>query len=173
MANLLGTAQTSAARLGFDTTARLDATTAGLFRQSGFSFCLRYISRKDFVGTATGGSGSLSRAEVEAILSAGLALMPVQYGAKGLAPTAELGTQVGTHAAANASALGFAPSCSLWCDVESVAEDASTEQVVAYCDAWCEAVVRRGPREVCRRSPRRGLIVSRLRQISRSPRRLL
>ena len=145
MAELLpGSVETSAARLGFDTTTRLSSTTASQFRESGFTFCIRYISRDDFVSTEVGGHGSLTRAEAEDILGAGLALMPVQYGQKGLVPTAALGTTVGTHAGSNATALGFPPGCSVWCDVESVAEDTTTEAVVEYCNAWSAAVSTAG-----------------------------
>ena len=45
MSVLTGTVQSASSGLvGFDTDTKLDLTTAKLFRQSGYYFCLRYIS---------------------------------------------------------------------------------------------------------------------------------
>lgn len=141
---LPGQVVTSAARLGFDTVTRLDFTTASMFFASGFRFCVRYISRDNLVSTQTGGSGSMSRAEAKAILGAGLALMPVQFAKRALEPTTSLGQRVGANAAQNAVNLGFPPACSVWCDLEAISSNSTTDDVIAYCNAWYAEVASAG-----------------------------
>ncbi len=136
---LPGTVQKSAARLGFDTVWRL-TSLAPVFYHSGFRFCVRYISRADFVSEETEGAGSLSAAEAKAILGAGLALMPVQYAKLGYQPSAAGGAQLGANAAKNATKLGIPEGCTVWCDAEAFAADASTNDAVAFVNAWHEAV---------------------------------
>jgi hypothetical protein len=137
---LTGTVQSApSGRVGFDTDTKLDLSTAKLFRQSGYDFCLRYIS--------LGGENSydLDTAEAEAILDAGLALMPVQHVRyAGWMPDAELGTQTGQNAADDATHVGFPPNVNVWLDLEGINPNATTEAVIAYCNSWYDAVAQAG-----------------------------
>ncbi|EDM74385.1 hypothetical protein PPSIR1_29755 [Plesiocystis pacifica SIR-1] len=145
MTDLLpGIVQKSGSQIGFDTTTRLDQAKAAEFASDGFTFCVRYISRDDHVETATTGSGSMSRAEAEAILAGGLALMPVQFAQKNFAPTRDQGTTLGTNAAKNAAALGFPEGVNVWCDVEAIDSSSTTQEVVDYANAWASAVSSAG-----------------------------
>jgi hypothetical protein len=59
---------------GFDTNSVLNRGICEVAKARGFEFCIRYVSRQDVQPT-----GDLSEAEANVILSAGLALMPVQH----------------------------------------------------------------------------------------------
>src|SRR5215471_4332572 len=88
---------------GFDTDTKLTNLSARNLKQAGFSFCIRYISR-----AATEADFDLTTSEAEAILGAGLALMPVQHVARaGWLPSADLGTTNGKNAAAHTQSVGF------------------------------------------------------------------
>jgi hypothetical protein len=137
---LPGSVESSRAVLGFDCLTRLDAATCALFFSSGYRFAVRYLSRSHFVPDDTDGAGSMSRAEAETILGSGLALMPVQKAKRNMQASAIYGRAVGVAAAANASDLGFPPGVTVWCDVEAVALTESTEDVIAYCNAWWSEV---------------------------------
>lgn len=126
--------------LGFDTTTRLSATDAVAFRQRGFSFCVRYLSR-----TMPPAEGDLSHAEARSILAGGLALMAVQHvmrpgwtahGARGLA--------YGVAAVAHAQAVGLPRGVTLWLDLEGVRRDVPREDVIDYCNYWFDAVATAG-----------------------------
>jgi len=76
----------SAGETGFDTDDTLDLAKAKLFYQSGYRFCLRYLSLSQET------TKDLNQKEAKAILDAGLALMPVQHVLyKGWTPSATLG----------------------------------------------------------------------------------
>lgn len=125
---------------GFDCDSVVGLEAAQRLRASGFSFCIRYISR---------GSGQeigdLSRIEAAQILEAGLALMAVQHVApSGWVPTAELGTVTGRNAAGNADEIGLLPGMSLWVDLEEILNSTPAEDVIAYCNAWADAVTTAG-----------------------------
>lgn len=120
--------------LGFDINAVLTPSAAAEFFDEGYRFCLRYLSRGAERDT------DLSYGEACDILSAGLALMPVQHVAQSpWLPTAELGQEYGSEAAVNAGNVGFPAGVNVWCDLEGC-PDASQENVVAYCKAWWSAV---------------------------------
>src|SRR5690242_13720328 len=101
---------------GFDANTILTAQTASRLRQAGFVFCIRYLSRAE--GQQ---SGDLSAIEAERILDAGLALMAIQHveGA-GWTPSAELGTNYGLAAAANAHEVGLPGGVNVWLDLEGI-----------------------------------------------------
>jgi hypothetical protein len=140
MAALAGTVQSASSGLvGFDTDTKLDLTTAKLFRQSGYSFCLRYISLDNE------NSADLDHDEAQAILEAGLALMPVQHVRyAGWTPTASSGTETGKTAADNAIHVGFPSKVNVWLDLEGINPNATADAVVAYCNSWYEAVAQVG-----------------------------
>jgi hypothetical protein len=122
---------------GFDANSRIvSVAVAQAFKQSGFSFCLRYLSH-----TAQQGSGDLSTAEAIHILQGGLPLMPVQHvRLSGWSPSQSLGTQDGQFAAQHANAIGFPSGVNVWCDLEGVANNVGAQDVISYCNAWFDAV---------------------------------
>jgi hypothetical protein len=140
MAALAGMVQSAPSGLvGFDTDTKLDLTTAKLFRQSGYYFCLRYIS----LGSEN--SADLDSDEAQAILNAGLALMPVQHVRyAGWVPDESLGAQTGQTAADNAIHVGFPSKVNVWLDLEGISPDATAANVVAYCNRWYDAVAQVG-----------------------------
>lgn len=120
---------------GFDTNTVLSLSTAQQFVNDGYAFCARYLSRN-----SSQGSGDLSAAEATNILNAGLSLIAVQHvAAEGWVPTAALGTQYGTNAAANAASVGLPKGMNIWCDLEGVAAGTSAQTVIDYCQAWYAA----------------------------------
>ncbi len=128
---------------GFDTNTILSAATALQFKQGGYDFCVRYLSR----GTSQG-SNDLSNAEALNILNAGLALMAVQHVAAnyppGWTPNAALGTTYGANAANNARSVGLPAGINIWCDLEGVVPTTPAADIIAYCQAWYTAVNNAG-----------------------------
>lgn len=133
-------ASASAGSIGFDTDTALPSDTASLFADDGFVFCVRYLSL-----STPQDDGDLSYLEATAILDAGLALMPVQHVLEpGWMPTASLGDLQGAAAAANAREVGFPGGVNVWLDLEGVGIDASSDDVIAYCNAWFDQVTAAG-----------------------------
>jgi hypothetical protein len=125
---------------GFDTNTVLTQDTADAFRQQGFQFCLRYLSR-----STPGAGGDLSRTEAEAILAGGLALMAVQHVLKrGWVPSQSLGEQYGAAAVSNGQAAGLPPGITLWLDLEGIRSGVQDQDVIAYCNSWFDAVAAVG-----------------------------
>ena len=88
---------------GFDTNSVLNRRICEVAKARGFEFCIRYLSRQDVQPT-----GDLSEAEANVILSAGLALMPVQHVApQNWSPSQALGIRNGKNAAKLARQIGF------------------------------------------------------------------
>jgi len=120
---------------GFDSDTVISATIAQQFYNCGYKFCVRYVS----IGQES--TGDLTTEEATDILNSGLALMPVQHvRSPGWSPSESLGQQDGQNAAANAEAVGFPAGVNLWCDLEGVGDGVSTQDVIAYCQAWYGAV---------------------------------
>lgn len=140
MATLTGVVQSApSGRVGFDTDTKLDLATAKLFRQSGYDFCLRYLSLDNE------SSYDLDYDEAQAILNAGLALMPVQHVRyAGWMPDAALGTQTGKTAANNAVQVGCPIKVNVWLDLEGISASAMAADVIAYCNSWFDAVAEVG-----------------------------
>ena len=129
----------TAGACGFDADSVITAELAQQFFALGYRFCVRYVSR------SPESSSDLSSQEASAILGSGLALMPVQHvRAPGWSPTVDLGQQDGTEAAANAATVGFPPGVNVWCDLEGVAAGTEAAVVIAYCQAWFDAVTGAG-----------------------------
>ncbi len=121
---------------GFDTDTVVTAAVALEFYNSGYIFCIRYLS----LGSGQA-SGDLSTTEANHILSAGLGLMAVQHvRSSGWSPTGALGTTDGTNAGSNASAVGFPSGVNIWCDLEGVLAGTTAANVIAYCNNWYTAV---------------------------------
>ena len=101
---------------GIDTSGVLNEEHCQVAKSRGFSFCIRYVSR-----TAGQSASDLSEAEARTILSAGLALMPVQHVAReGWSPTKQLGTTFGKNAAAHVFHIGFPQGVNVWLDLEGI-----------------------------------------------------
>jgi hypothetical protein len=121
---------------GFDTDTVVTTATAHALYATGFRFGIRYISR-----TVPQHTGDLSTSEAMTILSAGLALMPVQHcDRQGWSPSAILGTAYGIGAAGNAAEIGFPVGVNIWLDLEGPLISAAPEQVIAFVNAWSDAV---------------------------------
>ncbi|MDJ0903678.1 MAG: DUF1906 domain-containing protein [Xenococcus sp. MO_188.B8] len=126
--------------LGFDTNTPLNYDTAKSFYNEGYRFAIRYVSRK-----GSEDPGDITYEEANAILEAGLALMPVQHVlSPGWHPSGELGTKYGNDAAINADHIGFPPRVNVWCDLEGVAEGTHAQSVIDYCNNWYDAVAKYG-----------------------------
>ncbi len=138
---LPGTVQTAAPGLrGFDTDTSLRAAVAHQLVAQGYHFCVRYLS----LGCPQD-PGDLSHGEALDILQAGLALMAVQHVRyPGWTPSAALGTADGTHAATNAQSIGLPHGVNLWCDLEGVDAATPVQDILAYGNAWYQAVTTAG-----------------------------
>jgi hypothetical protein len=125
---------------GFDCDTPISAALAQEFYALGYKFCLRYLSLEDQQS-----SGDLSQQEAIDILTSGLALMPVQHvREQGWSPNGSLGQKDGQNAAANAQSVGFPAGVTVWCDLEGVSSSAQQDDVIEYCQAWCQAVETAG-----------------------------
>jgi hypothetical protein len=125
---------------GFDANTPITTAKAAALKQAGFAFAVRYLSRK-----ATPPAGDLSKAEVEAILESGLALMAVQHvAAPGWTPSAALGTDYGANAAAHARAVSLPKGTAIFLDLEEVNANAAPAEIIAYCNAWYDLVLAAG-----------------------------
>jgi hypothetical protein len=125
--------------LGFDVNTILNLELAKKFYQTGYRFCLRYISRSPEPAY------DLNPAEAEDILNSGLALMPVQHVRAGYwVANGQLGTQDGTMAGKNASFVGFPSGVNVWCDLEAVDPKVPASDVIDYCNNWADAVSAAG-----------------------------
>lgn len=135
--NLPGTVQpASSGMLGFDADSVISQSAAQEFFSQNYSFCARYLS----LGAGQD-PGDLSSQEAQYILGSGLALMAIQHAPDpGWSPTYCLGLEYGLNAATNAKSLGFPPGVNVWCDLEQVSDSASSQDVIAYCNAWYTAV---------------------------------
>jgi len=87
---------------GFDANTPISASAAQGFYQKGYRFCIRYVGRTQMA------SYDLTAAEAATILQSGLAMMVVQHVLNpGWSPTAALGDEYGTNAAAFTRQIGF------------------------------------------------------------------
>jgi len=132
---LPGEIGTPATVLGFDTNTPLTAEQAKRFYDDGYRFCLRYVGRTEMKAI------DLSSEEAANILSAGLALMPVQHVLESpWVPTAALGAEYGGNAALFTSEIGFPKGVNIWCDLEGVERGAEASIVIEYCNNWYDEV---------------------------------
>lgn len=120
---------------GFDANARIGPKAAAAFRAAGYLFAVRYVRR------AAAHDYDLSAAEAGTIIGAGLGLMVVQHvAAPGWRASRDLGEKYGAIAAHETSLVGVPPMVHVWCDLEGVATDCPPDDVIAFCDAWYDAV---------------------------------
>ena len=121
--------------IGFDTDTKI-TEAANEFALQGFHFVLRYLSLREKET-----QGDLTKEEVDAILEAGLSLMPVQHVREPWwIPTEALGLRDGKEARIQAFLCGFLPHCTVWLDLEGVDQKVLKEDVVAYTVAWAKSV---------------------------------
>ena len=126
--------------LGFDADSVISQATAQQFASQGYKCCIRYLSLSE--GEAP---GDLTYQEALGILQGGLALMPVQHvSAPGWTPSAQLGTSYGDSAANNAISVGFPTKVNVWLDLEGINSSTPAQDVIAYCNAWYNAVAGAG-----------------------------
>lgn len=136
---LPGTVQKATPDLkGFDMDSPLSSSQAVDMKNAGYFFCARYVPRDEGDNNST----DLTNAEAVDILNAGLALIAIQHvPSPGWSPGSSLGTQYGTYAGNYAlNTVGLPPGVNLWCDLEGVAEGTPAIAVIAYCQAWYNAV---------------------------------
>lgn len=125
--------------LGFDANTPISASAAQAFLAKGYRYAIRYVGRRQMK------PHDLSSGEAKTILQAGLALMPVQHvELPGWSPTAALGTEYGINAGRFTKQLGFPSGVCVWLDLEEVSDDSTAADVIAYCNAWYDAVTTAG-----------------------------
>lgn len=125
---------------GIDCNSALTVSTAQAVYDHGYEFVIRYIPR------VTARDNDLTAEEGKAIRAAKLGLMIVQHVESEVSwvPTAAKGGIYGTTAAKVCTSLGVATGTSVWLDLEGVALGVSADVVVAYCNAWYDAVSAAG-----------------------------
>jgi Domain of unknown function (DUF1906) len=129
---------------GFDTDVALSLALAKKFKDDGYVFCARYLSRLSTDDEVA--NGDLTRPEAENILNAGLGLMVVQHvGRTGWIPSPAKGTILGNHAANNAIFAGLPAGINVWLDLEDAYtgfKDAGLAEsdVITFCNNWFKQV---------------------------------
>ena len=127
---------------GFDTTSHVSKAQAAAMKDDGYQFCVRYLSlgeqEKD---------EDLSFDEAQNILDGGLALMACQHVPfPGWIPTRHEGRARGENARKHAKACGFPPGVNIWLDLEGInqSQQNNDSEIIAYCNAWFDAVAQFG-----------------------------
>jgi hypothetical protein len=134
------TVKQATAGAGFDCNTPLNGAQAATFKAQGMEFVVRYVPR-----TPALIPGNLTAAEIEIILSAGMALMAVQHvSPDNWMPTAAIGLQYGQYAGAYAKAIGLAAGVNIFLDLEMVSTTATAAATIAYCHAWFNEVQAAG-----------------------------
>lgn len=138
---------------GADTVQALTLETAVALRMSGVSWVARYIARDgrqltepDRHGGDFRGCWSLSRQELAAILSAGLAVVPIQWGPWGGSTlSGPNGRRLGEAAVEQATWLGLPTGVHLWCDLEGGAAGRSgTDGCKAFVEGFAAPCLAAG-----------------------------
>lgn len=120
---------------GFDCNVPLTDTTASLMKCAGYDFVVRYVRRE------VHSQADISLSETLNILQSGLGLMLVQHVAlPGWSPSYLLGAKYGATAVEHANSIGYPPSALIWCDLEGVKLHTPHTDVIAFCNAWYDAV---------------------------------
>lgn len=119
---------------GFDCNTPLSLETAKAFKADGYQFVFRYVGRMEQK------PHDLSKAELDAILSSGLGLGVVQHVAVHWVPTLIMGKTYGSNAARFAGQCGYRPGNIIFLDLEDVAPGTPRSMIIAYCNAWYDAV---------------------------------
>jgi|GEM_PF-411915 len=125
---------------GFDSNTVMETSSLDAFYAKGFRFAVRYVRN-----TNSSTSGNLNKGEADTIRSAGFALMAVQHvRGSGWRPTGELGQQDGALAVQQVLDCGLPQRICVWMDLEGVYGDATSDDVIAYCNAWHKEVANGG-----------------------------
>lgn len=107
---------------GTDSVQAVDAAHALALKAWGLDFVIRYL-------------GSVTSAEIDGILAAGLKMMPVTFGMKhGTALTMALGASYGATTVRQAQAAGIPKGVTVWLDLEDCT--GSPEDIAAFVNAW-------------------------------------
>lgn len=126
--------------LGFDVNQSLSITQARAFFITGYIFCIRYLPRTPYLK-----QGNLTAQEIAIILNTGLSLSVVQHcPLPGWEPSIDLGSQYGQYAGAYATEIGLPIGMNIWLDLEEVATNSTSQNVIDYCKAWFVAVQAAG-----------------------------
>lgn len=126
--------------LGVDTASVVSSDRAKELYAAGYRYCARYVE----LGAPNPNPRNLpplTQSEASALRAAGLAIVLVQY--HGSTMTSAQGTADGQAAANNALALGAPRGMNLFCDIEAVSSSGA-DAVIAYCNAWYNAVSASG-----------------------------
>lgn len=120
---------------GWDCNATVSPYNAMKFAAAGYRFVVRYVRREEHHDF------DLTVPELVGLFKAGLGVMVVQHVAPpGWHPTGGLGRQYGETAADEAGKAGASAGCTVWCDLEEVAQGTDHRDVIAYCNNWFDAV---------------------------------
>jgi len=139
-----GVAALGHACFGVDTIAVMTAPNAKALRASNYQgkpidFIVRYVS------LGAEGGWDIEAAEIDTILSEGLALLLVQHVREpNWVPSTARGASDGAQAAKNALAIGYATTCTIAVDVEGIAPGTPAAVVTDYINAWSAAIVAAG-----------------------------
>jgi len=126
--------------IGGDVNQPLTGAQAKDFVEAGLSFIGRYLPR-----TAASTKGCLTQPEIQAILSAGLAILPVQHVMPdGWHPDASLGEIYGQFASTYAEQIGIPAGVNIFLDLEGVSSGAVSSDVIAYANEWYDQVNAKG-----------------------------
>lgn len=126
---------------GVDMNFVVDSGIARSIYAKGYRFVIRYVGRVQQK------PHDLSALEVTRLRRNGLAVGVVQHvkSAESWDPEgASLGKLYGTNAARFAAQCGYAKGAVLWCDMEGVARGTPAKTVIAYNNAWYDAVREAG-----------------------------
>ena len=125
---------------GFDYNAPISGGQAAALKAAGMDFAIRYVPLN-----AADKAGHIATGELQALLSAGLAVMLVQnVDNPGWQPTAALGLAHGSYAASYAKAIGYPTGGPIYCDLEEVAAGTTAHDVIDYCTQWYDQVTSAG-----------------------------
>jgi hypothetical protein len=124
--------------IGCDTSAPLDASQAAQLVAAGYRFLIRFIG---LAGETP--SWGLTAREASLLQAAGLALGIVQIQRK-TGISAARGAADGAWAATLSQAIGSPAGATLWCDLEGGYADVAAPDLLAYLDAWADAVGKAG-----------------------------
>lgn len=124
---------------GFDCNQVVSAKQAEGLKLAGYDFALRYVPRTKQAPQ------DITAEEVDRLLAAGLAIMPVQHVEAGdWIPSEQKGILYGRQALASTLAAGFLPGTVVWLDLESVRPAVPAELVIKYCNRWWHEVAEGG-----------------------------
>lgn len=110
------------------------------FQAKGYLFAVRYVPR------ITMDAADLTKGEVDRILAAGMAVMPVQHveSSTSWEPEATKGITYGTNAAKYSRECGIPDGTTVWCDLEGVSATAKQRDIFQFGEMWAREVQKAG-----------------------------